>query len=64
MKTWSAIVEIAASFCNQLDGAISDGLKNLERVNAAITTFRSLVLATAAANSVIYKRFASHTKTV
>jgi hypothetical protein len=64
MKTWSAIVEIAASFCNQLDGAISDGLKNLEKVNAAITTFRSLVLATAAANSVIYKRFASHTKTV
>ena len=52
-KAWSGIVEIAASFCDQLDGAISDGLKNVERVNMAIKTFKSLVLATAKSNSAL-----------
>jgi hypothetical protein len=42
----------------QIVDALSDGLKNKDRVLKAIKTFQSLVQATSNANSDAYKKFA------
>ncbi|MGR4868777.1 AIPR family protein [Variovorax sp. LARHSF232] len=55
---WAEIVKLVSPFCQQLVEALSDGLKNNERAQKAITTFRSLVQATSGANADAYKRFA------
>ena len=55
---WAEIVRLVSPFCQQLVEALSDGLKSNERAQRVITTFRSLVQATAGANADSYKRFA------
>lgn len=55
---WADIVKLVSPFCQQLVDALSDGLKNNERAQKAITTFRSLVQATSGANADAYKKFA------
>lgn len=47
-------------FTNQLIEALSDGLKNAERAQKAIATFRSLVQATSSANAKTYKKLAKN----
>ncbi len=54
---WLAIIEVTSPFTAQLSDAFSDGLKNAEKVAAAQKTFRSLVQATAAANSKVFEGF-------
>jgi AIPR protein len=54
---WSEIIAIVSPFCQQLSDALSDGLKSNERAQKAISTFKSLVQATASANAEAYKRF-------
>lgn len=54
---WSAIVKVVSPFTKQLSDAISDGLKNAEKISDAIGTFRSLVEATADANRDAYSGF-------
>jgi len=58
---WEEIVSLVSPFCQQLLDALSDGLKSNDRAQKAITTFRSLVQATAGANAEAYKRFAKLT---
>ena len=55
---WGEIVNLVSPFCQQLSEALTDGLKSNERAQKAITTFRTLVQATAGANTESYKRFA------
>lgn len=55
---WTEIVKLVSPFCQQLVEALSDGLKNSERAQKAITTFRSLVQATSGANADAYRKFA------
>lgn len=55
---WEEIVQIVSPFCQQLSEALTDGLRSNDRAQKAISTFRSLVQATAAANTETYKRFA------
>jgi hypothetical protein len=57
-QNWSEIVKLVSPFCQQLLEALSDGLKNNERAQKAISTFRSLVQATSGANADAYKKFA------
>jgi hypothetical protein len=54
---WMAIIEVTSPFAQQLSEAFSDGLKNAEKVAVAQKTFRSLVQATAAANSKVFEEF-------
>lgn len=55
---WSEIISVVSPFCQQLSEALGDGLKSNERAQKAIGTFKSLVQATASANSEAYKKFA------
>jgi len=57
---WSEIVSVVSPFSTQLIEALSDGLKNNERAQKSIATFRSLVQATSGANAVAYKNFAKN----
>jgi hypothetical protein len=59
-QLWSDVVIVVSPFSAQLIEALSDGLKSNERAQKTITTFRSLVQATAAANADTYKRFAKN----
>lgn len=54
---WEEIVSIVSPFCQQLSEALTDGLSSIERAQKAITTFRTLVQATSAANTEVYKKF-------
>jgi len=54
---WLSIIDVTSPFTEQLSEAFSDGLKNTEKVAAAQKTFRSLVQATAAANSKVFDGF-------
>jgi len=54
---WSEVVMVVSPFSTQLIEALADGLKSNERAQKSITTFRSLVQATASANADTYKRF-------
>lgn len=54
---WSPLVLANAPLCTHLADALSDGLKNTERVRKAIQTFEGLVQVTAAANSPLYIKF-------
>lgn len=60
IQLWSEIVATVSPFTNQLIEALSDGLKNAERAQKVIATFRSLVQATSSANAETYKRFAKN----
>jgi hypothetical protein len=57
-QNWAEIVAIVSPFCQQLSEALTDGLRSNDRAQKAIATFRTLVQATAAANTDAYKRFA------
>ena len=59
-KIWSEIVDVTAPLAAQLDEAINDGLKSIERVNAAIQKFQGLIEVTADANEKKYKNFQLH----
>jgi len=56
-EIWTKVVEVNLPMCNQLEGALSDGLKSNEKVNKAIQTFQGLVQVTVAANKAIYEEF-------
>jgi len=55
---WEEMVSIVSPFCQQLIEALNDGLKSNERAQKVMGIFRSLVQATAGANSEAYKKFA------
>ncbi len=57
-QIWGEVVNVVSPFCQQLSEALTDGLKSNERASKAILTFRTLVQATAGANTETYKRFA------
>jgi hypothetical protein len=57
-QNWLEIVQAVSPFCQQLKEGLTDGLKSNERAQKAITTFRTLVQATAGANTETYKKFA------
>lgn len=57
---WEPVVETTLPFSRHLQEALSDGLKNSQNVEKAITTFQSLVQATVPANAERYKEFTSH----
>jgi AIPR protein len=56
---WTEIVTKTAPLCGHLEEAVSDGLKNSERVRKAIETFQGLVEVTSEANEKQYHDFAS-----
>ncbi|WP_382322545.1 AIPR family protein [Hydrogenophaga sp. UC242_50] len=56
-KIWSEIVELTAPLAIHLEEALNDGLKSLERSEAAIVKFQSLVETTASANASQFKNF-------
>lgn len=58
IENWREVVETTSPFAQQLLEALNDGLKNSDRATKAISTFRSLVQATAAANKHVYGKFA------
>ena len=62
-NSWMGIVDATAPLCQHLEEAFTDGLKNQERVQKAISTFQSLVQATASANAVKYQEFAQKLST-
>jgi hypothetical protein len=61
-NSWAPIVSVCASFCSQLEEAFGDGLKSKEKIKKVLTTFQSLVQATATANAVTFKTFAQKVK--
>lgn len=56
---WAAIVNINVPLCTQLEDALTDGLKSMERVNKAIQIFQSLVQVTIEPNRQMYDSFSS-----
>lgn len=60
---WTPIVSVCASFCSQLEEAFGDGLKSKEKIKKVLTTFQSLVQATASANAGTFKIFTQKVKT-
>ncbi|MCK9988332.1 MAG: hypothetical protein AzoDbin1_04804 [Azoarcus sp.] len=56
-RRWLHIVDVTSPFCQQLSEAFSDGLKNMEKVNSAQNTFRSLVQATVGVNKAVFEEF-------
>lgn len=58
MQIWKEVVDIVSPFTQQLLDALNDGLKNADKVQKSIVVFKSLVQATAGANSASYKNFA------
>jgi hypothetical protein len=62
-KIWDTVVSVTVPFCSQLEDAMTDGLKNMEKVSKAIQTFHSLAQSTAAANEATYKTFTHRVKT-
>jgi len=43
IKTWSPIIDTGISFSDKLKDGLSDGLKNKEKIETALTTFVSLI---------------------
>ena len=60
ISIWQPIVNVGCAFSAQLKEGLSDGLKNSEKINKAIETFRSLVESTKGANAEVFKRFSEH----
>lgn len=56
-ENWTPIVDITLPFCNQLLPALEGGLKNPDRVEESIRTYRGLVEATKLANKDIISEF-------
>ncbi len=56
-KIWDIVISVTVPFCMQLEPALNGGLNNSKEVSAAISTFRSLVQATATANKAIFDKF-------
>ena len=54
---WRPIINIGISFASQLKEGLQDGIKNQQRIDAARTTFVSLMSAVRGANSEIVKNF-------
>jgi hypothetical protein len=61
-KIWDAVVSATVPFCSQLEDAMTDGLKNMEKVNKAIQIFHALAQSTVSANEVTYKQFTNRVK--
>ena len=58
MDRWQPVIDVALSFSAQLIDATDNGLKNAETVKNAISTFDSMIEATAEANAEKYTTFA------
>jgi len=58
-KIWDNVISVTVPFAQKLEPALSGGLNNLKDVDSAISTFRSLVEATATANRPIFDTFKS-----
>lgn len=56
-KIWDIVLSVTVPFCMQLEPALNGGLNNSKEVSATISTFRSLVQATATANKAIFDKF-------
>lgn len=54
---WENIIEVVSPLASQLEGALSDGLKNNEKVTTAVKTFSTLIDATKTGNKKIYDEF-------
>jgi len=59
---WDSVIDVTVPFCTQLNGALENGLKNTREIDLAISSFRSLVLATEMANKPVYEAFKSQVK--
>jgi hypothetical protein len=62
-RIWADIVDVTSPLSSQLDEALNDGLKSLERVNSAIEKFQGLVEVTAQANQAKFKAFKNKVST-
>lgn len=62
VKIWDPIVAVCTSFCPQLEEAFADGLNNKEKIRKVLTTFQSLIQATAMANTLTFKAYAAKIK--
>lgn len=56
-KIWSEIVDVTAPLSAQLEEAVNDGLKSIERVNTVMQKFQGLIEVTADANEKKYRTF-------
>ncbi|HNP19717.1 MAG TPA: AIPR family protein [Fulvivirga sp.] len=59
---WRKIVEIGSAFIPQLAEGLQDGIKNKDKVNAAISTFKSLISAVKTVNKRVFDDFSSNVK--
>ena len=57
MFEWRKIVDIGSAFIPQLAEGLQDGIKNKEKVRAAINTFKSLISAVKTANKKVFNDF-------
>lgn len=57
---WTPIIDATIPFANQLVPALQNGLNNQEKVQKAISNFKSLVEATSTANRIIFTEFSQH----
>ena len=58
IKLWNPIIIILASFSETLNTGLSDGIKNEEKINSALSQFKQLVSAVKNANSTAFEEFA------
>ncbi len=58
IELWKPIVKVLSSFSSTLKNGLSDGIKNQEKINEALSAFSQLVSATKIGNNVIFKSFA------
>ena len=57
IELWKPIVKVLSSFSSTLKNGLSDGIKNQEKINEALSAFSQLVSATKIGNNVIFKSF-------
>lgn len=57
-ERWRPIINACLPFAHVLNEAVSGGLKNADRVEAAITNFQAMVEATASSNEETFRSFA------
>lgn len=59
VKRWSPVLEVVSSFSNTLYEGLDDGIKNEEKINAALSQFKQLVTAVKNSNAATFQEFAS-----
>ncbi|TVZ15481.1 AIPR family protein [Maribacter sp. MAR_2009_72] len=58
IENWNPIITILSSFSETLNTGLSDGIKNEEKINNALSQFKQLVSAVKTANSIAFEEFA------